>query len=78
MSVDSSVTLGEVKLKNSVIISGDDINDTLLLKAIEYSIRGVTIGSIALKPKSVHPPSFIVKVPYVFVNAYGIRYWLSD
>ncbi|RLE37494.1 hypothetical protein DRJ17_06460 [Candidatus Woesearchaeota archaeon] len=66
MSVDSSVTLGEVKLKNSVIISGDDINDTLLLKAIEYSIRGVTIGSIALKSESAHPPSFIVKSSLCF------------
>lgn len=78
MDVDLSVILGSVKFKNPLIISGGVINDTLLLKAMEYDVGGVTIGSIALKPKSTHPPPFIVKVPYGFVNAYGIRRGLSD
>lgn len=44
------------------------INDTLLLKTMEYSVGGITIGSITLESKNTHPLPFIVKAFCGFAN----------
>ncbi len=78
MDIDLRVDLAGVHLKNPLIVSGGVPSWSILRKAIEEGAGGVVFGSIGLRALSHHPPPFIVRVPYGFVNAYGIRHGLED
>ena len=78
MSVDLSVELSGVRFKNPLIISGGVPSWNILIKAIEQDVGGIVFGSIGLRPLSSHPPPFIIRLPYGFVNAYGVRHGLSS
>ncbi len=78
MDIDLSVELSGVRFKNPLIISGGVPSWNILIKAIEQDVGGVVFGSIGLRPLSSHPPPFIIRLPYGFVNAYGVRHGLSS
>ncbi len=78
MDIDISTILADVRMKSPIVITGGVMSDELLFKALDLGVGAITIGTIALKPKSRHPPPFIVRLPYGFVNAYGIRRGLDD
>ncbi len=78
MDINLSVDLGGIILKNPLIISGGIPSWRILARALELDVGGVVFGSIGLRALSFHPPPFIVRLPYGFVNAYGIRHGLKD
>ncbi len=79
LDIDLTTSLSKVRLKTPVIIAGGVINEKILLKALDFEVGAITIGTVAASPKSFHQPPYIVRVDEVgFVNAYGIRKTLRD
>ncbi|HDD26030.1 MAG TPA: hypothetical protein ENF75_02955 [Acidilobales archaeon] len=78
MDIDLSVNLAGVELKSPIVVSAGVINEDYILKALKTDVGAVILGSYALSPKSTHPPPFIIKLGYGFVNAYGIRKSISE
>ncbi len=78
MSVHLDVDIVGINFKNPLIVSGGVPSWRILARALELGVGGVIFGSIGLKPLSSHPPPFIIRLPYGFVNAYGIRHGLKD
>ncbi len=77
-NTDMKINLGGVLFKNPLIISGGVPSWSILVKALELGVGGVVFGSIGLKALSSHPPPFIIRLSYGFVNAYGVRHGLKD
>ena len=78
MSVHLDVNLAGINFKNPLIVSGGVPSWKILARALELGVGGIVFGSVGLKPLSSHPPPFIIRLPYGFVNAYGIRHGLKD
>jgi dihydroorotate dehydrogenase (NAD+) catalytic subunit len=78
MDLDVSTSLSGIKLKSPIVVAGGVMSEELLLRTLETNVGAVTVGSYALTPKSYHPRPFMIKVPYGYVNAYGIRKSIKD
>lgn len=74
MSIDLSVEIGKLKLKNPVLLAsgtvgyGHEISDFIDLN----KIGGIVTKSISLKPRKGNPPQRIVETPSGMLNAIGL------
>jgi dihydroorotate dehydrogenase (NAD+) catalytic subunit len=74
MSIDLSVEIGKLKLKNPVLLAsgtvgyGHEIADFIDLS----KIGGIVTKSISLKPRKGNPPQRIVETPSGMLNAIGL------
>lgn len=74
MTVDLSVNIGSLKLKNPVLLAsgtvgyGNEISEFLDLNLI----GGIVTKSISLKPRKGNPPQRIVETPSGMLNAIGL------
>lgn len=73
-SIDLSVTIGKLKLKNPVLLAsgtvgyGNEISELTDLSRI----GGIVTKSVSLKPRKGNPPQRIVETPSGMLNAIGL------
>lgn len=68
--------LEEIELLNPIVLCGGMLNDALILKAIDFGIGAVTLGTYSSKALSSHPKPWLYKLKGsdCYVNSYGIRH----
>lgn len=55
------------------MVTGGLIDESLYVEALEAGAGAVVAGTYTLTPKSTHPPPYIARYSYGYVNAYGLR-----
>ena len=68
-----NINLCGIQLKNPVIIASGILASEVLIDSIRNGAAAITTKTITLNPRKGHPPPNIVRLPYGFINAFGLR-----
>ncbi len=72
--VDLSVKLvGNIVLKNPIVIASGIPGTNALKMFVEKGVGAVTTKTVTPEPRRGHPPPNIIRLPYGFINAIGLR-----
>ncbi len=68
-----STNLCGISLKNPLVVASGILATKVLVNAMTDGAAAVTTKTITLNPRKGHPPPNIVRLPYGFINAFGLR-----
>lgn len=72
--VDLSVKLvGNIVLKNPIVVASGIPGTNALKMFVEKGVGAVTTKTVTPEPRRGHPPPNIIRLPYGFINAIGLR-----